>query len=221
MGVSQIKEELLKNAEIESSFARKDAEKQAREILAAAEEKAENMRKQVLESSQKQAGQEHRKMLEAAAFESTTSLLKAKKEIMDAAIGKAKAQLAQIPAETRKRHLLALLEKAKQDISVEHAMCSKKDMPFITVEGLNVEESNISGGLIAENKERTMRVDLSYDTLFASVVEESMPQVYAALFESDPSEKAVKASKKSEDSKEAEKESLEKGSKPKITRAKK
>lgn len=215
MGVSQIKEELLKNAELESSFARKDAEKQAREILNAAEEKSENMRKQTLENAKKQAEQEHRKMLEAASFETTTSLLKAKKEIMDAAIGKAKAQLFQIPAETRKRHLLSLLEKAKQDISVEYVMCNKKDLPFVS--GFKTEEAHISGGLIAENKERTMRVDLSYDTLFASVVEENMPKMYAALLDSNSS---VGVSKKSAAKNTEEEASFDKAAKPKAKKVK-
>ncbi len=180
MGVAQIKEELLKNAELEASFARKDAEKQAREILAQAKDKAEGTRKLAVESATKQAQKEYRKALEAASFEATTSLLKAKKELMDAAIAQASDQLIAIPAETRKRHILALLEKAKRDIQVEYVMCCRKDMPFVN--GYKVEEIQISGGLIAENKDRTMRVDLSYDTLFAAVVEESMPQVHQALF---------------------------------------
>lgn len=182
MGIAQIKEELLHKAEQESSGAKKEAEKQARELVLAAKERVEQLGKNLLSEAQRQAEMEHRKAVEAATFGSSTSLLKAKKEMMDVAVAEARKQLGSIPAETRKKHIHALLELAKKDIEVEHVLCNRKDMPF--VQTYKAEEAPISGGLIAENKERTMRVDLSYETLFAAVVEESLAAVHDTLFAS-------------------------------------
>jgi vacuolar-type H+-ATPase subunit E/Vma4 len=100
---------------------------------------------------------------------------------MDSAIALAREGLGSIPAETRKRHIHSLIEKAKKDIAVEYVLCNKKDAPFVS--GYKIEEVMIAGGIIAENKERTMRVDLSYNTLFSLVVDEHLSDVHEVLFE--------------------------------------
>src|SRR3990167_8592652 len=105
MGLENIRGELLQKAEQESSWARKGAERQAKEIVSEAKGKADALTAKLLQDAKKQAEKEHRKALEAATFEASTSLLKAKKELMDAAIRQAKEGLASIPAETRKRHV--------------------------------------------------------------------------------------------------------------------
>jgi vacuolar-type H+-ATPase subunit E/Vma4 len=215
MGIESIKEELLQKAEQESSWQRKDAEREARDILEAAKDKAEGLMKSALAEAKKQSEKEHRKALEAATFESSTSILKAKKDLMDRTIREARLQLSSIPAEQRKRHMAILLERARKDISVDVVFCNKKDAPFVS--GVSVKDAPISGGLIAENMERTMRVDLSYETLFAEVIEESMPQVYQALFASGSGETRAAANY----SQENEKPRAESKSESKQKRAKK
>ena len=196
MGLEQIREELLQKAEQEASLFRKEAEQQARQIMDTARQKAEQMALEHQSAAQKQIAKERKRLLEAATFEASTSLLKAKKELMDEAIAQAKAQLSSIPAEKRKNHIELLLKKAQQDVDVAHVLCSKKDAPF--VHGPKVHDAQISGGLIAENAQRTMRSDLSYDTLFSSVVEESLSDVYTTLFAQGIKAKAAQTEEEQE-----------------------
>jgi V/A-type H+/Na+-transporting ATPase subunit E len=180
MGIEDIQKEVLSAAEHDAQQLKKDAEKKAREIVAVAKERTEEMRSSAKADLKKATEKERKKAIEAAHFESATGVLKLKKELMDAAIADAKAQLSSIPAEKRKKHIQALIKQAQKDIQVQHVLCSKKDMPF--VQGFKVEEAPLSGGIIAENQDRTMRVDLSYNTIFSAIVEERVEEIYTTLF---------------------------------------
>ena len=75
---------------------------------------------------------------------------------------------------------LYLLEKAKSDIEVAKVYCSKKDAKF--VKGFDANPIDIIGGLIAENKERTIRVDSSFDTMLESIKEKELQGINKLLF---------------------------------------
>ena len=180
MGIEDIQKEVLQAAEYDAAQLKKDAEKQARGIIGEAKDRAEAMRKGFREELKRAVDREHRKAIEAAHFEAASSVLRLKKELMDRVIAEAKARLHSLPAERRKAHIRALIERAGKDIEVAHVLCAKKDVPY--VHGREAEEAPIAGGIIAENSDRTMRVDLSYDTLFAGIVEDSVEDVYKALF---------------------------------------
>lgn len=180
MGIEDIQKEVLQAAEYDAARLKKDAEKQARDIIGEAKDKAEEMRKGFREGLKRAAERERRKALGAAHFGAASSVLRLKKELMDMAVAEAKARLPSLPAERRKAHIKALIERAGKDIEVAHVLCAKKDIPY--VQGHLAEEAPIAGGIIAESADRTMRVDLSYDTLFAVIVEDSVEDVYKALF---------------------------------------
>lgn len=180
MGIADIQKEVLSSAGHDALQIRKEAEKKAREILSSAKEKIEKIGAEAKGEMRRQIERARKKALEAAHFETSTSALRAKKEIIEQAISEAKSQLGTLPAEKRKRHLHSLIEKARQEIDLHHVLCAKKDIPY--VKPYKAEEAPILGGIIAENAERTIRVDLSYETLFSELVEESLPQIYSALF---------------------------------------
>ncbi len=180
MSIEDVQKEVLHSAENDAHGLKKEAEKKARESLTMAKERGEEMRRTAKDGFRRTLEKERKKAIEAAHFESTAGILRLKKEMIDCSIADAKSQLGMLPAEKRKRHIKTLIERAKQDISVHYVLCAKKDMPY--VQGFKVEEAAIAGGIIAENSDRTMRVDLSYDTLFAGVVDENIKGIYDALF---------------------------------------
>ena len=61
-----------------------------------------------------------------------------------------------------------------------HIYCSKKDVKFL--KGLDAKPVEIAGGLIAENREKTIRVDYSFETLLQGIKESEMQHINKLLF---------------------------------------
>ena len=73
-----------------------------------------------------------------------------------------------------------LLEKAKNDIEVEKIYCNKKDLKLL--KEFNAEAMDMTGGLIAENKDGTVRVDYSFDTMLQTIKENELQSINKVLF---------------------------------------
>ena len=50
------------------------------------------------------------------------------------------------------------------------------------MKGLNVQAIDIAGGLVAENKEKTVRVDYSFETLLDGIKENELQNISKILF---------------------------------------
>ncbi|MEK6876839.1 MAG: V-type ATP synthase subunit E family protein, partial [Nanoarchaeota archaeon] len=58
--------------------------------------------------------------------------------------------------------------------------CNKNDAKL--VKGFKAESSDITGGLIAENADGTVRVDYSFDTMLQNVKENELQKISKILF---------------------------------------
>ena len=72
------------------------------------------------------------------------------------------------------------MEKAKDDIGGENLYCNKNDAKFM--KDFNAEAIDIMGGLIAENKDGTVRVDYSFDTMLQNIKENELQSINKVLF---------------------------------------
>ena len=68
----------------------------------------------------------------------------------------------------------------RKDIEIAHIYCSSRDAKFI--KEFDVQSADIIGGLIAENNERTVRVDYSFETLLQSIKENELQSIRKLLF---------------------------------------
>ena len=112
--------------------------------------------------------------------EAKRAILDKKKEIIESVFESVKNALSKLDEKKREQHIANLLKKAKSEIEVSKVFCSSKDAKY--VKGLKCEDMDILGGLIAENKEETIRVDYSYETLLSHVKEHSIQEVSKILF---------------------------------------
>ena len=80
----------------------------------------------------------------------------------------------------REAYIKKLLDKAKKEIDLGYVYCNRKDSKF--VKDFKAENAEMIGGIIAENKERIIRVDYSFDTLLESIKESELQNINKLLF---------------------------------------
>ena len=180
MGLEAIKEEILSNAKEQANSSIAEARKEANRIMKEAERKIEEMKEKSDIEIKKMLDAIKRQELASAELENKKMLLEAKKQIIEGVFIEAKKRLENLDDKKRESHLKKLLERAKNDIEIEYVYCNKRDTKFL--KGFNVETANIIGGLIAENKERTIRVDYSFETLLQSIKENELQNINKLLF---------------------------------------
>lgn len=180
MGLEAVKEEIIRSARQQESALVAEARKEANKIMKEAEAKTEEM-KAISEADAKKAAEAmKRQALASGEMESRKLVLEAKKQVIENVFSEAKKRLEALDDRKREEFMKKLLEKAGKELEVAYIYYSKKDAKF--VKGIGVEASPIIGGLIAENKERTIRVDYSFETMLEAIKEKELQNINKLLF---------------------------------------
>ena len=179
MGLEAVKEEIIRNAKESSSALIAEARREANRITKDAEKKIEEMRAKSEEETKKSIEIIKKQQLAAADLESKKMMLDAKKQAIEKVFEETKAKLASLDDKKREAIIKRLLEKVSKEIEVNHVYCGKKDQKFI--KGIAA-EPEIIGGIIAENKVKTIRVDYSFDTMLDSIKEKELQHISKILF---------------------------------------
>ena len=180
MGLEAVKGEILSNAREQANYLIAEARKEANRIMKEAEKKIEEMKEKSDIETKKMLDTIKRQELASAELENKKILLEAKKQVIENVFAEARKKLETLDDKKRESYLKKLLEKAKNDIEIGYIYCNKMDAKFL--KGFNVETANIIGGLMAENKERTIRVDYSFETLLQSIKENELQNINKLLF---------------------------------------
>ncbi len=181
MGIEKVKDEIIEKAKEQSSLSVSQAKKSAEAVLRGVESRLEDQRAKSSEEAKGMMLGIKRQEMARAELESKKIFLQAKKEIIDGVFAQAKKEISGLKEKEMSPVISSLLKKAGNDIDIEHIYCNPKDARFFSQ--FKVEKAGISGGFIAENRERTVRVDYSFDTLFDSLRESNMENIAAKLFE--------------------------------------
>ena len=180
MGLETVKEEILNIAKEQSSSITAEARKEASRITREAERKMEEMKEKSEAETKKILDMIKRQELANAELENKKMLLEAKKQIIENVFSEAIKKIEALDDKKRETYMKKLLEKAKNDIEIANVYCNKKDSKFL--KEFKAEPANITGGLMAENKEKTVRVDYSFETLLQSIKENQLQNISKALF---------------------------------------
>jgi V/A-type H+-transporting ATPase subunit E len=182
MGLEQVKAEILQQAKKEASDIAKNAEKEAAkaakdtgaELIAYEKEKEENFMRiaEVIK----------RKGIAQMGLDMKKLLLEAKKDAINSVFDAVKRKLHALPAAKKSEMLESVFKKAKKEIDAQLVFCNPRDAPLLKDKGVEVREANISGGIIAENRDSTIRIDLSYEAILENIRHESLQEVSAELF---------------------------------------
>jgi V/A-type H+/Na+-transporting ATPase subunit E len=182
MGFEDLKEKVLKDAKKEEERILKDAKTQA-DLLKSQIVKEVSIYE---EESDKKVNQKIKmmevKILASSALEVKKKNLSIKesliKESFDTAINKIDKKLT-LPA--RKKLINNLLKKAEKEIEIGIVFCNAKDKKLI--ESKKLKEIDILGGVIVENKEGTVRIDYSFETLIDEIKEKNIAEINNILFD--------------------------------------
>ena len=180
MGLETVKEEIISNARNQERALLADARKEASEIIKKAEIRLEEIEEQSNVDAKRMIEAIRKQELASAELENKKAILEAKKQLIDAVFDDAGKKIEKLDSGKREYYLKKLLEKAKNDIEVATIYCNKKDIKLI--ENFNDEESDIIGGLIAENEDKTVRVDYSFGTILENIKENELQNINKILF---------------------------------------
>lgn len=180
MGLETVKEEILSNAKEQSNSITAEARKEANRIMREAEKKIEEMKAKGEAQTKRILDVIKRQELASAELENKMMLLEAKKQIIDNVFIEAKKKLERLDDKKRETYIKKLLEKIKNDIEIAYVYCNKRDAKFL--KGFNVESVDIIGGLLAENKEKAVRVDYSFEVFLQTIKENELQNISKILF---------------------------------------
>ena len=180
MGLEAVKGEILSNAKEQAAGLIAEARKEAGRILKEAEKKIEEMKEKSGIETKKIMDTIKRQELANAELENKKMLLEGKKQVIDGIFAEVKKKIEVLDDKRREAFMKKLLEKTSKDIAIEYLYCSKKDAKFL--KGFSVETAEMTGGLMAENKEKTVRVDYSFETILQGIKENEMQNINKILF---------------------------------------
>ncbi|MDO8480494.1 MAG: V-type ATP synthase subunit E family protein [Nanoarchaeota archaeon] len=177
MGLDEVKAELLRSMQVDADKIAQDAEAQAKELDSQLKADLKQRRKAGEESLQREL--EHLAIVKDAEARSEVShvLLERKRKLIAEAVKAAKSRLG---SETLK----TLLKKTQGEIEVARVLCRKQDVPSLSgmAAGAEMVPAEISGGIIAENKDGTVSINYTYDELLARILDRHLQEIAAALF---------------------------------------
>ena len=180
MGLEAVKDEILNSAKEQSNSLIAEARKEANRIAREAENKIEGMKQKSDEEAKRMIDTIKRQELASAELENKKMLLEAKKQLIDGVFAEARKSIENLDDKKRELYIKKLLEKARNDIEISSVYCNKKDSKFL--KGFNAEAAGIIGGIITENREKTIRVDYSFDAMLENLKETELQNVNKALF---------------------------------------
>jgi len=177
LGIDKIKKDILDNTKNQTKSGLLEAEKEKKAMFDSAHTSVERI-KEKLEKEAEFVIEQYRI---ASIAEVTSSIKKQKltieREVISAVFQSAEDKLSKLGSKAREKHLLKLLKGEKEFNTV---YCAKKDIPLI--KKYKPESMDMLGGVVLENTEGNVRVDLSYESLLTLVKQERLADITKILF---------------------------------------
>ncbi len=204
MALRDVTAAILADARQRAEELRSEAEQEAARIAEAATHDAASYERELRAKAEQLIAAARRKALAAAEFEGRRRLLDTKKALIERAVQEAKQQLEHLPAAERRALLATLLARAAQEIDVRRVLVNARDRAAVNdaIKGMQrdalkdkdtmshaarnkritIKEHGISSGVVAENADGSVSVNLSVDELLAQIKEAELQQLGEVLF---------------------------------------
>ncbi|MFW5991179.1 MAG: V-type ATP synthase subunit E [Candidatus Nanoarchaeia archaeon] len=176
MGFAQLKKRINEKTEKEADQIVKSAHKEAEEAKRKLEIEMEEKEKQEMEEAKATIDMIEKRELASAGLEAKKKKLIAKKELMEKAFAEAKDSINKyLNKKDRKELIEKLLKRAEKEIDVEKVYCNKIDAEL--VKDKKVEQRDMLGGIIAEDKSGEVVIDYSFETLLEEIKNSRMSEI--------------------------------------------
>lgn len=180
MGFNQLKQSITKETDKEADSVVKEAHKEADEAKRKLEIELDEKEKQAMEDAKATTEMMEKRELASAGLEAKKKKLIAKKELLEKTFEEAKNNIdKQLKKNERKELIQKLLEKAQKEIDVGKVYCNKIDAELVS--GKKVEQKDMLGGIIAEDKTGEVIINYSFETLLEDIKNNQMSEITGIL----------------------------------------
>ena len=181
MALTDVKKEIVTEAKTQAGEIAASARAEAAEILKRARAEVAQYKKEAQQHTASLIESMERKQLAAATFDAQRNILNTKKAGISAVLEDVQQKVASLSSEEKANFFRTLLKKAQAEIDVAKISVNKNDRS--AVEGsFEVAEADIVSGLIAENADGTISVNVSVEELVESVRAEKLVEISEVLF---------------------------------------
>ncbi|TAL48193.1 hypothetical protein EPN87_01105 [archaeon] len=179
MALDNVVEDIVAQAEKESREIISEGEKEAKSIL-------DNAKKQVKEETKEFDDETDRLIEEMEKTESSSTntllkrqVLKAKEHVIEELYSQVMQKISELKGAERKKLIEAMLDRAKEELgSISTIYCNEQDKSFVN----DAKVADING-IIAENKDGTIRVNYTFPVLLSRLKEETLNEIAKKIFQ--------------------------------------
>ena len=179
MGLESVKQEIIGSARNTASSIIDEAKKEAEIILRDCRNRAQELKEQSEAEIKKSLEVTKRQKLASAELDAKKVTLDAKKMLIEKVFAGAKESMAILDDKKRESLLKKITQKVKSQMDAASFYCNPRDAKFL--KGMNVLPAEITGGLIAENKEGTIRLDYSFESILEGIKEQEIMEINRML----------------------------------------
>ncbi len=180
MTLEEVKKQLLRKARYYAKKIIREREIEKKKIFDKVNEKV-GKKKEIIEKDIRDLKETlEKKEISSTELNAAKALLGEKKKQIDEVFEKVKEKLLNQGKSEKKNIIDKLLKKSSEEVEVARIYCNEKDKSLVN-SGKYV-KADILGGLIAENNDKTIRVDYSYDVLLNTIKEEKLSEISKILF---------------------------------------
>ena len=181
MTLENVTKDIVQVAQDKRKAMEDQAQKEIETLKQRAKDEVLEYKKQVKENTNNLKQKIQRKVLSGARFESQRTVLHAKKEIIEEVKENILNEITSMKAKEKRQFLSILVSKAQKEIKVARVRVNLKDSKFLPKE-ISFKECSIKGGIIAENKNSTIRVNYSVEEIIEVICEKEIIALSEVLF---------------------------------------
>ena len=184
MALENVVEEILSQAENESKEIISRGEADAKVILDAARKQAREKASAFDEETGMLAEEMEKTEFSSLNIAFNRQMLEVKKQAIDSLFAQVMQKVSEMSSSERSRLVDSMLEKADKELgSIGVVWCSDEDKGIVSKKGYNVKLLDTVGGIIAENKDGSVRSNYTFEVLLNRMKEEMLNEVAKKIFE--------------------------------------
>ena len=185
MGLEDIINGIIADAEHNSRAVIGNAEEEAEKIISKAQGDAAELERKSIAAAEQKAAELEKSELAAQELESKKFLLDAQKGILDNIYLNAEGMVAKLPPKDKKQIYTNCINTAKKKLNAKYVHCTPKDKKL--VEQLAKDMKVISdmdglGGLIIEDASRERMENYTFEAIMENLRESTLAEVYRTVF---------------------------------------
>ncbi|MBN1503303.1 hypothetical protein JW930_07225 [Candidatus Woesearchaeota archaeon] len=183
MGLKEVKQEILDNAKKQASKITADGKAECKKISEIARRELNGAEDELKKQQERIVSDYKTKNTASLGFKIKRSRFNMEKRVLEKVMEATKEKLTKLDKDKRKEHIEYMIKDAKKTVSVDIVLCNQRDMGL--VKEYECRKADIIGGIIVLNKDRTVRIDYSYDTMINDIFNKYLKEVSNILFGED------------------------------------